>query len=99
MTLRRSAMLFLSIGLVLYLALYALAEWLTYRTGDTNPFFKMATAERTEFDWVILGASHAMTLDFADFNDFMEGETGLAILNLATPGTGPLYNQIGRAHV
>jgi hypothetical protein len=69
-----------------------------YRTGKSNPFFKIATAERSEFDWVVLGASHAMPLDFDDFNDFMERETGQHILNLASPGTGPLYNRFVFEH-
>jgi hypothetical protein len=92
-TLGKTALIFTAIGLVLYLALYIMAEWLLYRTGDTNPFFKMATATETSYDWVILGASHAMPLDFAEFNDVMERETNQKIINLATPGTGPLYNR------
>ena len=91
--LRRSALLFLAIGLILYGAVYFGSERLVYRTGDSNPFYKIATTEDRAFDWVILGASHAMPLDFADFNAQMERETGLRILNLATPGTGPLYNR------
>jgi hypothetical protein len=77
--------------MLLYLGIYALSERLLYRTGDSNPFFKIATAEARDFDWIVLGASHAMPLDFADFNAIMEGETGLRMLNLAGPGTGPLY--------
>ena len=55
-------------------------------------------AEKREFDWVILGASHAMPLDFADFNAQMQHETGLQIINLASPGTGPLYNRFVLEH-
>ena len=61
--------------------------------GSKWPFFKIATVRDLATDWVILGASHAMPLDFADFNAQMERETGLRILNLASPGTGPLYNR------
>lgn len=89
----RSALRFVAIGLGLYAAAFYGAERLLYRTGDTNPFFKTATSAERSYDWVILGASHAMPLDFADFNADMERETGLRILNLATPGTGPLYNR------
>ena len=91
--LAKSALLFVAIGLALYAALFYAADRLVYRTGKSNPFYKIAVAQRADFDWVILGASHAMPLDFADFNAFMEKETGLAILNLASPGTGPLYNR------
>ncbi|MFN3656558.1 MAG: hypothetical protein ACK4UO_04795 [Pseudolabrys sp.] len=89
----RSALLFVAIGLALYACIYYAAEQLLYRTGKSNPFYKIATSERADFDWVILGASHAMPLDFADFNSLMERETGLRIINLASPGTGPLYNR------
>lgn len=97
-TLGRSALLFVAIGLLLYAGVYYGAERLLYRTGDSNPFFKIATAGDRSYDWVILGASHAMPLDFEDFNAFMERETGLRILNLATPGTGPLYNRFVLQH-
>ena len=89
----RSALLFVAIGLAIYAALYGAAERLLHRTGHANALFKIATAEEPAFDWVILGASHAMPLGFGDFNAQMERATGLRILNLASPGTGPLYNR------
>lgn len=91
--LRRSTLFFMAIGLLIYGGVYYASERLLYRTGDTNPFFKIETAEHEVYDWVILGASHAMPLDFADFNAHMEQKTGLRILNLASPGVGPLYNR------
>ena len=91
--LAKPALLFVAIGLVLYAGLYAAAESLLYRTGDTNPVYKIVTAPERRYDWVILGASHAMPFDFADFNAYMERETGRRILNLATPGTGVIYNR------
>ncbi len=94
----RSALLFAAIGLLLYAAVYYAAEQLLYRTGRTNAFFKIAATQENTVDWVILGASHAMPLDFADFNAYMQGETGLKILNLASPGTGPLYNRFVLEH-
>lgn len=89
----RAAMTFVGIGLLIYAGVYFAAERLMYRNGHSNPFFKIATTEGKAFDWVILGASHAMPLDFADFNAVMQRETGLKIINLASPGTGPLYNR------
>lgn len=89
----KSAISFLAIGLALYVAVYAAAESLMYRNGRSNAFFKIATASGADFDWVILGASHAMPLDFDGFNDEMQHDTGLRIINLAAPGTGPLYNR------
>jgi hypothetical protein len=88
-----SVVLFVAIGLLLYALVYAAAEWLMYRTAHSNPFYKIQTATEAPIDWVILGASHAMPLDFADFNTLMERQTGLRILNLAAPGAGPLYNR------
>ena len=90
---RRSVIAFIGIGLMIYAGIYLAAERLMYRNGHSNPFFKIATTDVKAFDWVILGASHAMPLDFADFNGLMQNETGLKILNLASPGTGPLYNR------
>jgi hypothetical protein len=89
----RTAIAFIGIGLLIYAGVYLVAERLVYRNGHSNPFFKIATTEVKAFDWVILGASHAMPLDFADFNGQMQSETGLKIINLASPGTGPLYNR------
>jgi hypothetical protein len=89
----RATIIFIGIGLLIYAGFYLAAERLMYRNGHSNPFFKIATTKEKAFDWVILGASHAMPLDFADFNDRMQGETGLRIINLASPGTGPLYNR------
>jgi hypothetical protein len=89
----KSAALFVAVGLLLYAGIYYAAEKLLYRTGDTNPFFKIASTDTRQIDWVILGASHAMPLDFHDFNSAMENATGKRIVNLAAPGAGPLYNR------
>jgi hypothetical protein len=69
-----------------------------YRHGHANPFFKIETNGERSFDWVILGASHAMVFDFSDFNARLEQQTGLRIINLASIGTGPLYNQFVLEH-
>ncbi len=95
---KRLNFLFVCIGLAIYAIVFFAAEHLVYRTGKSNAFFKIATAGQTPYDWVILGASHAMPLDFAEFNSFMEREAGKRILNLASPGTGPLYNRFVLEH-
>jgi hypothetical protein len=97
-SLGRSAFAFVLCGLLLYAALYYAAEQLLRSTGRSNPFFKIATLEQPAMDWVILGASHAMPLDFDGFNARMEQGTGLRILNLASAGTGPLYNRFVLEH-
>jgi len=82
-----------ALALLLYAGVYYAAERLTYRTGHANPLFKIATMAPGPVDWVILGTSHAMPFDFADFNAHMQHEIGLTIVNLAAQGTGPLYNR------
>jgi hypothetical protein len=94
----KSALVFIAIGLALYACVYYAAERLMVHNGRSNPFFKIATTQDSMVDWVILGASHAMPLDFADFNEQMERETRLKILNLAAPGAGPLYNRFVFEH-
>lgn len=94
---RAAAAAFVAIGLAIHAVLFAGAEWLVHRNGHMNPVFKVeASAEPV--DWVILGASHAMPLDFDGAEAEMEAATGLRILNLAGPGTGPLYNRFVLEH-
>jgi hypothetical protein len=85
--------MFLAIGVAIYCSLLAGSEWLVYRAGHSNPFFKIVAADQKKVDWVILGASHAMPLSFDTSNAKMENDTGLKILNLSAPGTGPLYQK------
>ena len=87
------ALQFVAIGIALYLLVYGAAEWLVYRNGHANPAFKIATATEARYDWVILGASHAMPLDFGDIGAHLQAVTGQRILNLAATGAGPLYNR------
>jgi len=94
----QSASLFILIGLMIYAGIYYAAEQLMLENGRSNPFFKIATLPDESVDWVILGASHAMPLDFGDFNALMQRETGRKIVNLAAPGAGPLYNRFVLEH-
>jgi hypothetical protein len=89
----KKAVLFSVLGLCIYTALYAGSEVLLYRTGKANPLYKVETLSKHDVDWVILGASHAMTLSFDDAEQAMERDTGLEIINLSAPGTGPLYQK------
>ena len=79
---------FLGIGAILYLLLLCGSEVLVRRTGERNPFFRIATAT-TDQDWLILGASHAMPLSFDDTENLIEVATGKQILNLSATGAGP----------
>jgi len=70
------------------------AEARVYRTGEKNRFFMIATAEPQRFDHVILGASHAMPLGFADMEERLEKATGKSIINLSNEGAGILPNRL-----
>lgn len=89
----RRAAAFAGLGLVLYALLFAAAEQLVQRTGHANPLFKIAATREQAVDWVVLGTSHAMPLAFSDTEAAVQRRTGLRLLNLAAPGTGPLYNR------
>jgi hypothetical protein len=86
--------LFVLIGLALYLALYAWSEYLVYAYGSKNRFFMIRTAPPQTYDFVILGASHAMPLGFEDMNDRLEAASGSSIINLSTEGSGILPNRL-----
>lgn len=85
---------FVLLGLVVYLGLYAGAEWLVHDRTVRNPFFKVHTAPRIEHDHVILGASHAAVFDYRDMNARLEEMTGAEILNLAGVGSGVTVNRL-----
>lgn len=84
---------FIAVGLILYAVVHDSSEVLLYRHGKANPFFKILTAPLQDYDVLILGASHAMPLDFADMGAYLEAKSDRRIINLATPGGGILYNR------
>lgn len=86
--------LFVAIGLLLYGALYAASEGLLYRHALRNRFYAVKTAPAGAYDAVILGASHALPLDFADTNTEIEHALGLRLINLAMPGAGIIPNRL-----
>ena len=90
----RSAAAFVAIGTLLYGVLYAAAEWLVYQRADRNRFFMIRTAPLAEYDYVILGASHAAVFDFDDMNRRLEQMTGARILNLSVVGAGVVVNRL-----
>ena len=91
--LARRAAAFVGLGLVLYALLFAAAEQLVQRTGHANPLFRIGATREQAVDWLVLGTSHAMPLAFGDTEAVVRRRTGLQLLNLAAPGTGPLYNR------
>jgi hypothetical protein len=90
----RQSVLFVLIGLVLYLALYVAADQFVYRSAVRNRFFAVRTASSSPYDHVILGASHAAVFDYADMNRQLEQRTGARILNLSVVGGGVVVNRL-----
>ncbi len=84
---------FVLIGLVLYAGLYVASESLVARHAQRNRFFMVNTAPSTDYDYVILGASHAATFDYRDMNARLEAMTGASILNLSIQGGGITVNR------
>lgn len=90
----KNALLFVLVGLVLYLAVYAGAEQLVYNYGKRNRFFVVKTAPQSQYDYVILGASHAVALDYEDMSAQLQAMTGSRILNLSNVGAGIVPNRM-----
>ena len=90
----RIAVLFTVIGLVLYGGVYALSERWVQRYGQTNKFFLVKTAPAARYDYVILGASHAVALGYQDMTARLEAMTGKRIMNLALVGGGVRVNRL-----
>ncbi len=90
----KNGTLFVLIGIMLYLVVYGAAEQLVYQTTTRNRFFVVKTAPRQSYDFVILGASHAVVFDYEDMNAQLEDMTGSKIINLANVGAGIVPNQL-----
>jgi hypothetical protein len=90
----KHASIFVLVGIVIYFGVYLVAEKLVLDNTKRNRFFLVKTTPVAEYDYVILGASHAMILSFEDMNDRLEQMTGKKILNLATLGSGIVPNRL-----
>lgn len=95
---KRSALrtwpLFTVIALMLYGALYVWSEGLVHQYGERNRFFQIATTPPATFDAVMLGASHAMPLDYGNFEKELEAVSGANVMNLSIEGAGILPNTL-----
>lgn len=83
-----SAAIFTVIGALLYGGLYAWSERLVWRYAQTNKFFLVRSAPPTQYDHVVLGASHAAALGYQDMTARLEVLTRKRIVNLALVGGG-----------
>ncbi len=89
----RSAVRFVLVGLLVYVGLYVASEALVARHAQRNRFFMVNTAPSSDYDYVILGASHAATFDYRGMNARLEAMTGSSILNLSIEGAGITVNR------
>jgi hypothetical protein len=83
---------FLGLFLAVYVAAATVAEFRVGREGAESAFQKILAAEGTQYDWVVLGASHALPLAFGGIPARLETETGQRMIVLAEVGAGPLYS-------
>ena len=89
----RSSLRFVLVGMLIYLALYIASEQLVYNYAKRNRFFDVKTAPLAEYDYVILGASHAAALDYEDMTPRLEQMTNSKIINLSELGAGVMFNR------
>lgn len=85
--------LFVLIGIVIYAGIYIFVERMVYDYTVRNRLYNIKTASQQPYDYVILGASHAIVLDYEDMNSQLEQMTGAKILNLSTQGGGVIVNR------
>lgn len=90
----RRALIFVLIGLVLYGLVYAWSERLVYGNTVKNRFFTVKTAPLQDYDYVILGASHAYAMDYDDSTARLEEMTGAKVLNLSSEGAGVTVSRV-----
>src|SRR5690606_41567808 len=70
---------FLAVFAALYLAAAAVAEFRVGRAGKDSAMQRLLAAQGAEADWLVLGASHALPLDYGDVPARLRGETGLQL--------------------
>ncbi len=90
----RNSLLFVLVGLLVYLVVFFAADQIVYRYAKRNRFFDVKTAPRAAYDTLILGASHAAVFDYQDMNAQLEQRTGLSSINLSEVGAGVVVNRL-----
>ncbi len=83
---------FLGLFVALYVSAAAVAEFRVGREGVESAFQKILAAKGARYDWVVLGASHALPLAFGGVPERLEEEAGQSMIVLAEVGAGPLYS-------
>lgn len=84
---------FVVIFALLYAGAAIRAEMTVGRAGQDTAFQRLLQARGETFDWVILGASHALPLDYGNVPDRLEADTSQSAIVLADTGAGPVFNR------
>lgn len=84
---------FAGIFLALYIGAVAVAEQVVARRGAETAFQRLLSARGEQFDWIVLGASHALPLAYGDVPGRLKEDTGQSMIVLAEVGAGPLYSR------
>lgn len=84
---------FLGVFLALYALAAVIAEWMVARGDTETAFQKLLSARGAQVDWLVLGASHALPLEYGDVPGRLEADAGQSMKVLAEIGAGPLYNR------
>lgn len=88
----RMLLALVGIFLVLYVLAVAVAERMVARSGAETAFQKLLGARGQRVEWVVLGASHALPLEYGNVPALVLRDTGQSMMVLAEIGAGPLYN-------
>jgi hypothetical protein len=91
---RAAALRFVLLGVLVYVGLYVLSEQWIYRSSLRNRFFVIHTAPLQQYDFVVLGSSHAAVFGYEDMNARLESLTGAHIVNLSMLGAGVDVNRL-----
>ncbi len=84
---------FFLVFVLLYAGAAIRAEFTVGRVGQETAFQRLLQARGQTYDWVILGASHALPLDYGGVPDRLEADTGQSAIVLADTGAGPVFNR------
>ncbi len=84
---------FVLVFVLLYIGAAIRAEFKVGRKGDETAFQRLLDARGESFDWVILGASHALPLSYGAVPERLEADSGQSALILADTGAGPVFNR------
>lgn len=89
----RTLLVFVGVFLVLYVVAVAITERIVARAETETAFQKLFASQGERADWLVLGASHALPLDYGEVPARLQQDTGQSMVVLAEIGAGPLYSR------